>query len=101
MALTHRCPNGKATKLARTGPVGTLEGVTFTCPSCGSVKSAAQIERDSDACMATMTERLVDDRTPERRNRDRERATIEFKIRVNRAMNAPTANLEAALAALR
>ena len=62
MALTHRCPNGKATKLVRTGPAGTLEGVTFTCPSCGQAKTAATIERESDAIMATVAARLTGSR---------------------------------------
>ena len=45
-------------------------------------------------------QRVIDARSPEQEARDRERATIEFKIRVNKAMGAPTENLEAALAAL-
>jgi predicted RNA-binding Zn-ribbon protein involved in translation (DUF1610 family) len=49
MALTHRCPNGQSTKLIRTGPVGTMEGATFRCPTCGHVKAAVQIERDFEA----------------------------------------------------
>ena len=49
MALMHRCPNGHPTKLIRTGPVGTMEGVSFRCPKCGYSKSAVQIERDFEA----------------------------------------------------
>lgn len=41
-----------------------------------------------------------DDRTPEQVAADRERSTISAKIRVNKAMSAPTVNLEAALARL-
>ena len=47
--MTHRCPNGTATKLSRTGPIGTMEGVTFLCPTCGYSKAAVQIERDFEA----------------------------------------------------
>lgn len=62
MALMHRCPNGQPTKLIRTGPVGTLEGVTFRCPSCGRIKAAEQIERESDAFMPTVAARLTGSR---------------------------------------
>ena len=62
MALMHRCPNGHPTKLVRTGPVGTLEGVTFRCPSCGQSKTATTIERESDAIMPTVAARLTGSR---------------------------------------
>jgi transcription elongation factor Elf1 len=51
MALMHRCPNGTATKLIRTGPVGTAVGAAFHCPNCGHVKSAVTIELDFVAAL--------------------------------------------------
>lgn len=45
--MQHRCKDGQATKLERHGPVGTMEGVTFSCPRCGYVKEAKAIERDT------------------------------------------------------
>lgn len=44
--MAHTCPDGIQTKLIRTGPVGTTNGVTFCCPRCGHTKSAAQIQAD-------------------------------------------------------
>ena len=58
MALAHRCPNGQPTKLIRTGPVGTMEGATFRCPSCGQTKTAATIERDFEAVRPTIVAAL-------------------------------------------
>ncbi len=58
MALMHRCPNGQSTKLTRIGPVGTMEGVEFRCPSCGHSKSAVQIDRDYEALRPTFSGRL-------------------------------------------
>jgi hypothetical protein len=49
MGLAHSCPDGKHTKLIRTGPLGTEEGVTFRCPRCGESKSGAQIMADFQA----------------------------------------------------
>jgi len=56
--MTHRCPDGTATKLSRTGPVGTMEGVTFRCPKCGHSKSAVQIVRDFEAMRPTIVAAL-------------------------------------------
>jgi ssDNA-binding Zn-finger/Zn-ribbon topoisomerase 1 len=47
LGMRHTCKDGQATKLLRSGPVGTVEGVTFTCPRCGYTKAAADIERDA------------------------------------------------------
>lgn len=49
MALAHSCPDGKHTKLIRTGPVGTMEGVTFRCPRCGDTRTGQRIHDDFEA----------------------------------------------------
>jgi predicted RNA-binding Zn-ribbon protein involved in translation (DUF1610 family) len=53
--MMHSCPDGTHTRLTRTGPVGTLKGVTFTCPRCGYGRSAAKIKSDAEA----IRERIV------------------------------------------
>ena len=45
--MSHSCPDGTHTKLVRTGPVGTTEGVTFSCPRCGYSKAATAIYADA------------------------------------------------------
>jgi hypothetical protein len=60
MALMHRCPNGTATRLTRTGPVGTLEGVTLSCLTCGYSKSAIQSAHDFEALRPTIVAALAD-----------------------------------------
>lgn len=47
--MAHRCPDGTISKLTRTGPTGTIEGVTFQCPRCGLTKSGAAIVADFEA----------------------------------------------------
>ena len=46
--MRHTCQDGTQSKLQRHGPVGTIEGVTFSCGHCGYVKSAVAIERDTE-----------------------------------------------------
>jgi predicted RNA-binding Zn-ribbon protein involved in translation (DUF1610 family) len=45
--MAHSCPDGTHSRLVREGPVGTMEGVTFSCPRCGYVKSAILIYEDT------------------------------------------------------
>lgn len=49
MALMHRCPDGTRTALSRHGPVGTLDGVTLSCPRCGYARTARDIEAEAEA----------------------------------------------------
>jgi len=53
----HSCPDGTRTKLVRTGPIGTLEGVTFHCPRCGYTKSAETIMADTKSVLGKVTAR--------------------------------------------
>lgn len=53
--MQHRCKDGTAVKLTRTGPVGTMQGVVFSCPRCGYQKTAEAIERDT---IATLNKRF-------------------------------------------
>lgn len=39
--MAHKCPDGTHSKLVRTGPIGTVEGVTYDCPRCGYHNDAA------------------------------------------------------------
>lgn len=41
--MRHTCPDGKQTKLHRHGLIGTLEGVTYSCPNCGWNEAAQTI----------------------------------------------------------
>ena len=43
--MAHSCPDGRYTRLTRTGPVGTTAGVTFTCPRCGWQHEDYEIEK--------------------------------------------------------
>jgi len=46
--MRHTCPDGTYGKLIRTGPVGTMVGVTFTCEHCGYAKSATTILKNTE-----------------------------------------------------
>lgn len=41
--MMHSCPDGTYSKLIRTGPIGTMVGVTYDCPRCGYHRSAKVI----------------------------------------------------------
>jgi hypothetical protein len=45
--MRHTCPDGTQSKLTRTGPVGTIEGVVYSCAHCGYSKSAVRIMADT------------------------------------------------------
>ena len=45
--MAHTCPDGNRTRLNRSGPVGTMEGVTYSCPRCGWTKDATTIYADA------------------------------------------------------
>ncbi len=49
MALAHRCSDGVQSKLVRTGPIGTVDGVIFTCPRCGHSRNGTAILADFSA----------------------------------------------------
>jgi hypothetical protein len=49
--MRHTCPDSKQTKLQRSGPVGTMVGVTYSCPNCGWAKGAATIEAEAKAIL--------------------------------------------------
>lgn len=67
MALAHSCPDGTHSKLVRTGPIGAVEGVTFSCPRCGMMKSAGAIEASTTDVLRRLAPGAFDDRfTPGR-----------------------------------
>ena len=49
--MRHTCPDKNQTKLTRTGPVGTMVGVTFTCKNCGWTQSAEMIHSKAKAIL--------------------------------------------------
>lgn len=52
--MQHSCPDGTHTRLIRTGPVGTVDGVTYACPRCGYSQPAAQILEDFEQARASI-----------------------------------------------
>jgi len=49
--MMHSCPDGTYTRLVRTGPTGTMIGVTFTCPRCGWASAATVILDKAEAVL--------------------------------------------------
>lgn len=56
--MAHRCPDGAVTRLVRTGPTGTLEGVRFHCVRCEYDRSAVAIMLDGRAALEKARHRL-------------------------------------------
>lgn len=56
--MRHTCPDGKQTKLHRSGPTGTMEGVTFTCPNCGWSRGAEAIWQRTNELRSTIVAAL-------------------------------------------
>ena len=56
--MRHTCSDGTQTKLQRTGPVGTMRSVRYTCPNCGTVKTATAIWRDANKVRRTIVATL-------------------------------------------
>ena len=57
--MGHTCKDGQRTKLERHGPVGTMEGVTFSCPRCGYNKPAIVIWDDANKVRETIVQTLA------------------------------------------